>query len=352
MRNRYRALILPALASLVFLRSEVFAQGLDDESDAFYYRFPREQRDLELRPIAPDLRFGFQIGGSAYRQKQSGVKEKDSSIDGLDLEFLYEVGEQLEFQMVVNYEFDGSKRILFEETFARYEIFEDGPWYVEGGRMEMPLGEYNSNFVEDPITQTLGETFDGALILGYEQDDIEIAIAGFKGDFEKTNALVAVNLSSIENLEAGVYWSSNVGESMEMREIQKEALMEEEEGELFTQPVMGIGGFVAWDLDPFLIDFEYVAAIESFRPGLLDDEAFQPRAWNFEVAVTPLDRWQFAARLESSKYLPDNPKWQYGMAASYGILENLIITANYLRAEYREEPSKRNLLQVELIFEY
>lgn len=323
-----------------------------DEHNGTSYRFPREQRDIELKSLTDRIRFGIQAGASAYQQRQSSTKAKDSSIDGLDTEFQYKLTEQFNTQVLVNYEFDGSKRIFFEEVFAHFDLYEDAPWFVEAGRMEMPFGEYNSNFVEDPITQVIGETYDGGAIMGYEEDTFEVSIAAFKGDFTKTNLLASINITSIDNLDTGIYWSSNIGESLELRSIQYDALNEDEDGELTPNAVHGIGAFLAWDLDPFTIDIEFISALNSFGAGLLDDVSRQPRAWNLEIALNHWERWQIATRLESSKYLPENPKWQYGFAASYGITENLILTANYLRAEYRDEPSKRNLIQIELIVEF
>ena len=254
--------------------------------------------------------------------------------------------------MLVNYEFDGTRRIFFEELFAEFEIIEDGPWYLEAGRMEMPFGEYNSNFVEDPLTEEIGETFDGGIILGIENDLLELSLAGFKGDFRDSNFMAAINFSLNDNLDTGIYFSDNIGESLEFREIQRESLEEDEEGTLATHAVSGMGAFLAWDLEPFLIDIEFVSALSDFKAGLLDDDPRKPKAANLEVAYARFDRWQFAARLETSKHLPDGPKRQYGIAASYGFTENFVLTGNYLRAEFRDEPSKRNLIQFELVFEF
>ncbi len=337
--------------ALVLLSAQASPLHSNDEEESAY-RFPREQRDIELREVTEGLRIGVQAGASAYRERQSDTKVKDSSIDGLDLEFEYELTDRLDTQVLVNYEFDGTNRVFFEEVFAHFDIIEDGPWFIEAGRMEMPFGEYNSNFVEDPLTQVIGETYDGGAVFGYEDDAFEVVVAGFKGDFEKANVLASVNFSPNDNLETGIYFSDNIGEAIELRDIQHEALLEDEDGELVTNSVPGAGAFVAWNIHPFLIDFEFISALDSFNPGLLEDERRQPRAANVEIAFNYWKRWQFATRLETSKYLPESPKWQYGVAASYGITENLIVTGNYLRAEYREEPSKRNLIQVELIFEF
>jgi len=351
MRSKSGFIYIRCIA-FVLLCTQESALHSNDEEDEGAFRFPREQRDIELREVAEGLRIGVQAGASAYRERQSETKVKDSSIDGLDLEFLYELTDRLNTQVLVNYEFDGTKRVFFEEVFAHYDFIEDGPWFIEAGRMEMPFGEYNSNFVEDPLTQVIGETYDGGAVFGYEDDALEVVVAGFKGDFEKANVLASVNFSQNDNLETGIYFSDNIGEAIELRDIQREALLEDEDGELVPNSVPGAGAFVAWNIHPFLIDIEFITALDSFHPGLLEDDRRQPRAANVEIAFNHWKRWQFATRLETSKYLPESPKWQYGVAASYGITENLILTGNYLRAEYREEPSKRNLIQIELIFEF
>ncbi len=323
-----------------------------NEEDEAVYRFPREQRDIELREVAEGLRIGVQSGASAFRQRQNDTIEKDASFEGFDVEFLYEFNERLSAQLLVNYEFDGTKRIIFEEVFAEFEIVEDGPWYIEAGRMEMPFGEYNSNFVEDPLTETVGETFDGGLILGIERDIIELSIAGFKGDFRKTNVMASANIAFSDNLDTGFYISDNIGESLELRDIQREAMEDDEGGTLATHAVSGVGAFVAWNIEPFTVDIEFISALSKFNAGLINDDPQQPRAANIEIAYNALDRWQFAARIERSKHLPDSPKQQYGFAASYGITENFILTGNYLRGKFREDSSKRNLFQIELVFEF
>ena len=109
---------------------------------------------------------------------------------------------------------------------------------------------------------------------------------------------------------------------------------------------------MAIDLHPILIDFEYVAAMERFDAGLLEDEPRRPRSWNLEVSANPWERRQLAARVEHAADFPERPKWQYGVAASYGFRENLILTANYLRGEFQDEKERRTLFQVELIYEY
>ena len=50
----------------------------DDDGPA--YRFPREQRDIELREVAEGFRLGVQTGANAYWERQEGTTERRSSI--------------------------------------------------------------------------------------------------------------------------------------------------------------------------------------------------------------------------------------------------------------------------------
>ncbi len=88
------------------------------ENEEVAYRFPREQRDIELREVAEGFRFGIQTGVSAYRKHQNDTVEKAETFEALDAEFLYEMNERLSTQLLVNYEFDGTRRVYFEELIA------------------------------------------------------------------------------------------------------------------------------------------------------------------------------------------------------------------------------------------
>ena len=343
----FHSVLIPVL-SLSFVVPLV-AESNDQEP---HYRFPRDQRDLELKEVAEGLVMGFAVGASAYREDFEGVTRKRAVFEGLELELEYEMTDKVILKAEFGYDHEDTRDIVFEEVVGIWEWENDATWTVEVGRMELPMGEYNSNFVEDSMTVLVGETFDEAILVGYETERLEIALAGYKGDFRGENFVAALNLIGIENLEIGFFASDNVGESLELRELQREAVEETEEDELAIDKVAGYGVFLAWEADPFIVDFEWIAAMDRFAAGLLDDQALKPRAWNFEISARPASKWQVGARFEHSKDVPDAPKRQYGFAVSYGISENLRLTGNYLRGEFEEDHLRRDLFQIELVFEY
>ena len=340
--------VIVSIFSLAFAFPSI-AESNDDEPR---YRFPRDQRDLELKEVADGLVMGFAAGTSAYREEFEGVARERAVFEGLELEFEFELTNKVILKSEFGYDHEDTRDVVFEEIVGTWGWENEATWMVEVGRMELPMGEYNSNFVEDPTTVLIGETFDEAVLVGYETELLEIALAGYKGDFNDENFVFALNIIGIDNLEMGFFVSDNLGESLELRELRREALEEAEEGGLKIDKVAGYGAFFAWGMAPFIVDFEWIAAMDRFAEGTLDDSASKPQAWNFEIAARPASKWQVGVRFEHSKDVSDAPKRQYGFAFSYGISENLMLTGNYLRGEFEDDHLKRDLFQVELVFEY
>ncbi len=321
-------------------------------SDEVTYRFPREQRDVSLKEFAPGWEWGIQLAASGERVEHEGPATKDSKIDGVDLELSGELTDWLSIELDTAYEFDGPDRYEVEEVFANIELGDDDAWVIEVGRMELPTGEFNSNFLESSPIETIAETFDGAVLLAYESETFELSLGGYKGTLHSKNPVVAVNITQFDNIEFGFYWTGNIGESLELRSLQIEALSEDEEDELQPRRVAGTGGYVAWSLEPFILDFEYAIALETFSEGILDDAPLRPSAWNLELSTVAFERWQFATKLEHSSELPESPKWQYGVAVSLGITPNLTLTTNYLIGDFKDRSPDRKLFQAEMVFEY
>ena len=62
---------------------------------------------------------------------------------------------------------------------------ENCPYAVKAGRMYVPFGRFESHFVSDPLTLTLGETSDTALVADYGINFLNLALGGFRSDIKK-----------------------------------------------------------------------------------------------------------------------------------------------------------------------
>jgi hypothetical protein len=266
-------------------------------------------------------------------------------------------GEWWQAEAGIKYDSEGNRGLIIEEGAVQLGGTEQWPWFVQAGRTIVPFGEYDSRFVEDPLVTAVGETDGDAVIFGFDNESIQVPIGVFTGevaDDGDIDFVASVKIGALDRMTFGISWSSDVHESEELQEIHQDLLEEtgSEEGSAEGEDsVDGFGFFVSLEMDKLAVQLEYVSALESFAPGFLDEEELDPSAWNLEVAVSPGERWELASRLEASYDLPDNPDWQYGLAASYRLAEYATVSGDYLRGDFDDEPD-RNLASIQLTLEY
>lgn len=238
---------------------------------------------------------------------------------------------------------------------------ENCPYAVKAGRMYVPFGHFESHFVSDPITLTLGETRDTALVAEYGSEIFSLALGGFKGDGRKTSKSDNINVylaslglnipkDMLPNLKisAGVSYISSISESNSLRDTtSSEGLA----AATITNYVPGHSAFVsAAFLDNFFIDFEYLSATKKFKPGELafdNGESLRPQAWNLELAWAISDPLELAARYEGSRDYGVQPEQQMGLAVLYKVLDNTSVTLEYLTGRYAND-NKRNRIACQL----
>ena len=87
--------------------------------------------------------------------------------------------------------------------------------------------------------------------------------------------------------------------------------------------------------ETYEITAEYLGAIRGFDE--LEPEEDRPWAANLEVAWFPLNDFQFAARVETSREVPDEPEWQYGLSATWLIGRRINLSLDYLYGTYKKD---------------
>jgi hypothetical protein len=87
--------------------------------------------------------------------------------------------------------------------------------------------------------------------------------------------------------------------------------------------------------ETYEITAEYLGAIRGFDE--LESEEDRPWAANLEVAWFPLNDFQFAARVETSGEVPDEPELQYGLSATWLIGYRVNLTLDYLYGVYKKD---------------
>ena len=258
---------------------------------------------------------------------------------------------------------------LYEEDDTEFDVDQgiitiDGadvvPLYVDLGKMYIPFGMFESNFIRDPLTLELGETNESAVVGGFRNDWLELSVGAFNGDIDETgdenhidNYLASAVFTLPEttvpdlNLTAGVSGISNIADS--------DALQEEVTATIKNH----IGGFntfiIVSILDRFFFNAEYLGAIDDFEAGELSfdgGKSYRPEAWTIEFAYGVTDSLNLAVCYEGSNDCGDFlPEKQFGGVVSYDLFKNTSVALEYLYGKF-ENKDTRHLMTTMLAIEF
>ena len=327
-------------------------------------RTARDLRELAHIPLwDPRLLLGAQVELGASYEKQGRQGSTDEATVGVELALDAFPTDALAGHVLFSWEertSRGGGHVDVDEAFARLGGNDDIAFYVEGGRMELPFGEYETQFIEDSLVQIIGETKDDVVTMGYEGDGLELLASLFRGyrpnhHHHEPDVVVALKADPVEVLECGVFWISDLGQSEELKgeihgSIKESREEEEESGPLRQRRVGGLGAFLLLELDYLSASIEYVTALKRFEAGLLDDEAQSPRAWQAELAWPGLEVCIPAVRVEYAEDMPEEPAWQYGVSCSRYFSDQMVAGVEFLHGEFRRGEPNRDLVQCELTF--
>lgn len=233
-----------------------------------------------------------------------------------------------------------------DEGFIILDGLDKIPFYLNAGKLYVPFGYYESHFISNPITVEIGETRESAINAGFRTNWLDVSVAVFNGDIDETGqsdhvrsfagrAILTFPEGSIPGfgLMAGISYISNIGDS--------NGLGDDISGGPGTivDHVGGWGAFVnVTFLGRFALEAEYIGATKKFQAGELSFDggtAFQPRAWNLELAYALTENLEFAVKYEGSRDLDGfMPKSQYGAVLSWGVFENTTLAFEYLHGTF------------------
>jgi hypothetical protein len=312
-------------------------------------------------------------------ESQGGTRADEVSFDEVSLLFDGGWGEAA---LGISYESGKGGGTTVEEAWIRGGGVASAPWFLQAGRSELPFGEHDSEFNEDPLVTVLGEIEEDAIVAGYATERIEAALGAFRTDLARDDSaglVAAVSVSPRDGVDLGISWTSHLGESLELRDLYRERQreiraeeMEEDapEGEEDeenavespTEPpegpsppperLHGCAVFVAADAGPLRFYAEYLTAMESFDAGVLDNRRRKPSAWVAEAGWRPIDRCEVALRYEEADELPDNPDRQFGAALTLGLTDWATLTVEALHGDFPDDEPDRTLYGARVGFLY
>ena len=296
-----------------------------------------------------------------------GEKKENSSdltLETVDLAVDALITDRIRTHILLEYE-DGED-IVVDKAMIHFQAEEvcvpdlscNSPWYASVGKLKLPFGYFENHFINDLLTENLGESTETAVVAGIHNPFVNIAAGIFNGDLDK-----AGNDNRIENyvaagiftlpedifpdvdLMAGVSYTSNIADSDDLADF-----FDEEFGsDTIIDYVSGFSSFLSVSLmDRFFFEAEYVGAIESFE----ENKNFKPKTWDFQFAVKPMEDIEVAVLYGGSSdtlnFLPDT---QYGIAGFYEIVNNTSIGLEYLYEKF-DNDDKVNRLTTQLAVEF
>jgi hypothetical protein len=269
------------------------------------------------------------------------------------------ISDHVDGHVLFKYEEDD---LFVDEGFITLSGKERFPIFLTAGRQYLPFGNYDSHFVTDPLTLVLGETNDGAVVVGssFAGDTVEVSAGLFNGAVDETgeddmvdSVVAAVSFQPFESVMVGASYTSNL--------ISSDGFSEAIVTGTGTVTDM-VGGWSAFITTSFLERFtfiaEYAAAMDHFKAGEIYDAADakerKPAAWNLELGVSVLENLETAIRYGGSDdggadFLPET---QYGAVANWGIFDSTNLALEYLRAEFDDDAVETDTFTVQLAIEF
>ncbi|MCA9472609.1 MAG: LbtU family siderophore porin [Nitrospirales bacterium] len=302
------------------------------------YRSPEERREAGLGKQVTEW---LKIGGVMDLEKEyraNRVRAGRNSNDDPDPELAVELG----FEVQYGEWFEAEVLFAVEENGRRhYQELDEGligidlaDFGFKLGQLYVPFGAYYSHFVTGPLLE-FGQTRGRAVQLDYTfWDSVELAAYVFesKADKQKTQNAVDWGLSleytsNDESLIIGAGYLSDLAES-------QDALLLDYNN-TYQRRVPAWNVYTRIGMPPFELTVEALKAMKRFQE--FDKNANKPFSSNFELAYFPVNFLQFALRLEFSDELADEPKWQYGVAATWRPFNNLSVAIDYLYGTYQND---------------
>lgn len=262
--------------------------------------------------------------------------------------------------ILVKYEDDD---VFIDEGFITLTGSDDFPAYLVAGKQYIPFGNYDSHFITDPVTLTLGETVEGAVIFGYlfGNEMVDISAGFFNGAAKEAgdddiieNYVVSGTYTPFEGLNFGLSYMSNLAGSDGLQEDNNVV-----DSDNLDSLVAGWSAFVSYEfLERFKVIGEYLSALDEFEAGELYDagetKEREPSAWNVELGVSVVENVEIAVRYSGSddggnEFLPET---EYGGVINWAFFENTNLALEYLHWEFEDDFKETDLFTMQLAVEF
>lgn len=239
---------------------------------------------------------------------------------------------------------NGGDKIFWDEVFFTFQK-KDMPVYFIGGKRTQPFGNFESLFINDPITQDLYEINKTGATIGFANDvylGLDLSLTFYKGEtiadriddagfgwerntsagYAATNDISSYILSAsfapVEGMQISTYYNSESGDSNRNTTL---------------------GGSVHWEITNFIADAEYIGALEREK-HVADNREYDESAWFVSLGYQVMPPLVIAVRYEnfdSDKKNDGNLDCRYSIGATYTLFETDAFACNLMGEARRLE---------------
>ena len=325
---------------------------LEETQAELYHTLEEKKEPGLLSKITDKISFGGLIEVDAALDENDKLGDTSSiTLATVELAIDAQINEKIKTHVLFLWEEGSTDPIALDE--GTIELSFTPGFAVRAGKMYLPFGGFKTHFISDPQTLALGETNKTAALLKYSTGMIEAEGGVFNGRVDKAGRpdkiddyVLGVRFAPAEPVVIGAFYISDLAEN----DADITGLT------TISKKVGGYGAYLLFALDKVKFDAEYIAAAKRFDAVDLDADSDgtgdRPMAWNMEAAYDINERLEVAAKYEGNKDMPDLPKYQYGVAASYGLYENVAVGIEYLHGKYSDGAGERDAVTAQLAVEF
>lgn len=146
---------------------------------------------LNLYAAEPIKISGIMEIDASYSKDYNQNSRSDITVSKIELAFDTNINVETVAHVLILHEDDSTEPLQLDEATLTMQL--GGGWYLNGGRMVVPFGIYETHFVADPITAGLGEASETALQIGFERDGLYGSFYAFNGDTINTSSALKGN---------------------------------------------------------------------------------------------------------------------------------------------------------------
>jgi len=242
---------------------------------------------------------------------------------------------------------DDEEQVVLDEGFITLGNTEEYPFYLNVGKLYVPFGVFETHMISDPLTLEIGETREGAALLGFEHEGLYGSVYAFNGDINETGEdddltdNFGVNVgyayeSEQFNLDACIGWINNIADSDGLTDA-----LEKLEKEEIDDYVGGFAASAVFSMADFTLIGEYLTATDDIEAEAVDTKA-EPSAFNIEVGYT-LDVAGYETTVAAAYQGTDEavalglPEERYMGVVSVALMDGLSLGLEYAHDEDYDE---------------